>query len=61
MTRAEQQASNPAYRDWRAAYTEDVRERVKHWGDKRKRASQATRAYAGDLEGALFAPGGQND
>lgn len=61
MTRQEQQAQDKRYSDWRAAYVEDVRERVKHWGDKRKRGSQGLRSYNGALDGALFASGGQHD
>ena len=35
MTRHQQQQSDPRYKDWRAAYREDVLERVKHWGVSR--------------------------
>jgi hypothetical protein len=51
------------YADWYLAYVEDVRDRVKHWGDKRghavgKARSDALAIHNGtDLDGALFAPG----
>lgn len=56
MTREQQQAQDPRYSDWRQAYREDVVERVKHWGDRRKRGSVQRRAPQG-LDTALFAPG----
>ena len=59
MTRQEQQDRDARYNDWRAVYYEEVTQRVKHWGDKRKRAARAS--TVGNLDGALFAPGGDND
>jgi hypothetical protein len=53
MTRQEQQALDKRYEDWRAAYREDVVERVKHWGDKRKRGSKSPRVDSPALDGAL--------
>lgn len=52
---------DPRYADWYVVYVEDVRERVKHWGDKRASAvarpdSAATR-NATSLDGALFESG----
>lgn len=58
MTRSEQVANDPRYADWRAAYIDDVRNRVKHWGDKRRNAAPKFKTTA--LDGA-YAPGGDDD
>lgn len=55
MTREQQTANDMRYRDWREAYDDDVRQRVKHWGDKRKRANSGLRDVGG-LDAALFEP-----
>lgn len=62
MTREQQQAKDPRYADWRAAYIEEVRERVKHWGDRRagRRAPSTSSVKVSGLDGVLFAPGGQD-
>lgn len=54
MTREQQQSADPRYDDWRAAYREDVVERVKHWGDKRK---SGKRSNNGSMQESLNAPG----
>ena len=56
MTRQEQQANDKRYEDWREVYREEVVERVKHWGDRRKRGNAARPASPG-LDAALFSPG----
>lgn len=56
MTRQEQQDLDKRYEDWREVYREDVVERVKHWGDKRKRGNSRPRVDSPALDGAL-APG----
>ena len=60
MTREQEAANDKRYDDWRAVYISEIRDRVKHWGDKRKRGNAAMPLYRGDLDGALFAPGGQD-
>lgn len=59
MNRQQQQDRDARYNDWRAVYSEEIHQRVKHWGDKRKRAARV--ASVGQLDGNLFAPGGDND
>lgn len=53
MTREQQQALDKRYDDWREAYREDVVERVKHWGDRRKRGNSAPKLSTPALDGAL--------
>lgn len=54
---------DPRYADWYAAYVEDVRDRVKHWGDKRSSAVKGGRADSAvtrnptTLDGSLFESG----
>ena len=48
------------YADWLEVYIDEVRNRVKHWGDKRKRGGSVSSPRAGDLDAALFLPGGQD-
>lgn len=64
MTRQEQQARDKRYADWHEAYVEEVRDRVKHWGDKRAGRTITARKRSGlgsGLDGALLAPGGQHE
>jgi len=51
-----QQETDQRYKDWRDVYVSEIRDRVKHWGDRRKRGNSATRSY-GDLDASLFEPG----
>jgi hypothetical protein len=60
MTDSPKPQPDKRYDDWRAVYISEIRDRVKHWGDKRKRSNSTVREYKGDLDGALFAPGGQD-
>ena len=60
MTRQEQQDRDRRYADWERVYVEEVRERVKHWGDRRKRSASRGPARVDNLDGALFAPGGDD-
>jgi hypothetical protein len=53
MTREQQQEKDARYADWREAYREDVVERVKRWGDRRKRGNKSPRVDSPALDGAL--------
>jgi len=55
-TREQQVVADQRYNDWREVYISEVRDRVKHWGDRRKRGSSTTRSY-GELDNSLFEPG----
>jgi len=53
MTRQEQQDKDKRYDDWREVYRFEVVQRVKHWGDKRKRGSKTSSNDGRALDGAL--------
>lgn len=56
MTRDQQVAQDRRYDDWRAAYREDIVERVKHWGDKRKSPRSRQSSTVSTLDTSLFTP-----